>query len=471
MRPKVFIASASEGLSVAYDLQELLQKDAHVVIWDQGTFEASEYALTNILQSLNFFDYGIFLFTPDDKIEVRGEKHLSPRDNVIFELGLFIGKLGVKSNFIVMPDTLNLKIPTDLSGLTVLTFESDHYNQQSALGPVVNQIRKSIKSFAITLNSRKSELEEYLKSKFEKYEIPHKLFKQIICENQGALAQFSFLASKKHKSLKEEVKKKNIRNFIKAERLRNELDLFLNTGIENACKTNFNLILEYFSSRDTKFKPRVCLKGHHEFEVEEDGLVVKKKCIGSLFRDRRINYDSIYYPIDSNTGFREVFHSGLSYICNDIPSKSISYEYENPRLDTEKIKVFDSSLERMNRIRTESTEDIEWIDCWVRKIDGGKIIKPKPDECYKSTLVIPLTLYNNKLDPDFKHHFRIDAIPERSIYGYLCFDHHYANYFKDDIDVSVGYVFADILSLYLITALTYREYSDSYYKTVSTTIL
>jgi len=471
MRPKVFIASASEGLSIAYDLQELLKKDAHVTIWDQGIFEASEYTLINILQSLNVFDYGIFLFTPDDKTDVRGEKYLSPRDNVIFELGLFIGKLGIKSNFIVMPDIPNIKVPSDLKGLAVLLYENDHYSQQAALGPVANQIRKTIKYFPANLNARKIELEEYLKSKFNKFEIPHKLIKKIVCENQGALAQFSFLASKKHKYLKEEVKKKNKHNFNKIESLREDLDFFLNTGIENACKTNFNLILEYFNPRDTKFEPRICLKGHHEIDVEEDGLVVKKKCIGSLFRDRRISYDSIYYPIDSNTGFREVFNSGLSYICNDIPSKAKKGEYDNPRLDTDKIKTFDSSSDKMDTIRAANSEDVEWIDCWTRKIDGGRAIKPKPDECYKSTLVVPLTLYNNKLDPDFKHHFKIDLMPERSIYGYLCFDHHYTNYFMDDVDVSIGYVFADILSLYLITALTYREYSDSYTKAVTITIV
>ena len=38
------------------------------------------------------YDFGIFVFTPDDETFVSGEvKHVA-RDNVVFELGLFVGK-------------------------------------------------------------------------------------------------------------------------------------------------------------------------------------------------------------------------------------------------------------------------------------------------------------------------------------------------------------------------------------------
>ena len=59
------------------------------------------------------------------------------RDNVIFEFGLFIGKLGPEPVFFVIPRGEELHLPSDLLGLTPLTFDphrTDH-NLRAALGP------------------------------------------------------------------------------------------------------------------------------------------------------------------------------------------------------------------------------------------------------------------------------------------------------------------------------------------------
>jgi len=52
----------------------------------------------------------------------------------------------------------------------------------------------------------------------------------------------------------------------------------------------------------------------------------------------------------------------------------------------------------------------------------------------------------------------------RTIFGYLCFDHVEENYFNDDIDIDVGYIFADIISLYMVTRSIYTELSTTYSK-------
>jgi predicted nucleotide-binding protein len=49
---------------------------------------------------------------------MRGSVSDTIRDNVIFELGFFIEKLGKKRCFIVMPDDIDFQIPTDLVGIT-----------------------------------------------------------------------------------------------------------------------------------------------------------------------------------------------------------------------------------------------------------------------------------------------------------------------------------------------------------------
>ena len=48
-------------------------------------------------------DYGIFVFVPNDVLEIRNQQYEAVRDNIIFEFGLFIGKLGKDKCFILVP--------------------------------------------------------------------------------------------------------------------------------------------------------------------------------------------------------------------------------------------------------------------------------------------------------------------------------------------------------------------------------
>ena len=74
------------------------------------------------------------MLTADDLLEKRDIIGRCPRDNVLFELGLFMGALGRNRTFIVHSRTKPPLLPTDLAGITPATFE-ERSNLAAALGP------------------------------------------------------------------------------------------------------------------------------------------------------------------------------------------------------------------------------------------------------------------------------------------------------------------------------------------------
>ena len=60
---------------------------------------------------------------PDDIVESRGTRAPTLRDIVLFELGLFMGKLTRYRTILVHPKVKDLKFPSDLQGLTLLSYE------------------------------------------------------------------------------------------------------------------------------------------------------------------------------------------------------------------------------------------------------------------------------------------------------------------------------------------------------------
>lgn len=119
--PRVFVGSSAEGLPIAREFQAALEDiaDCEVSVWDQGTFVPSTYTTESLLRATRAADFAVLVATPDDVTESRGTSAASPRDNVIFELGLFMGALGVERVFILRPAG-ETRLPSDLAGLTHL---------------------------------------------------------------------------------------------------------------------------------------------------------------------------------------------------------------------------------------------------------------------------------------------------------------------------------------------------------------
>jgi predicted nucleotide-binding protein len=149
-KPRIFIASAGESLKVATAIQANLEHDADCTVWSQGVMRLSRTTMHNLQEQLSKSDFGIFVFNSDDVLLSRGKKHAVARDNVVLELGMFAGRLGVERTFIVKPRGVDIKLPSDLFGLTVAEYEPDRKddNLHAALGTACSAIRQEVKSFS-----------------------------------------------------------------------------------------------------------------------------------------------------------------------------------------------------------------------------------------------------------------------------------------------------------------------------------
>ena len=100
------------------------------VRWNQSpsVFEAGKFTLENLEEMIikQHIDASIFIYSSDDKVWYRGKKVGKPRDNVIFEHGLFSGKLGRTKSIIIKCG--DVKLPTDLTGITYIDFSEGNQN-------------------------------------------------------------------------------------------------------------------------------------------------------------------------------------------------------------------------------------------------------------------------------------------------------------------------------------------------------
>jgi hypothetical protein len=123
-QPRLFVASSSEGLHVAEAVVIKLEHDARVKLWDNA-FDLSSVTISSLVARARDTDFATFVFHKDDKSYIRGNVYNVVRDNVLFELGLFVGALGIDRCFILVPKSgeNEFRLPTDLAGVTVSTYD------------------------------------------------------------------------------------------------------------------------------------------------------------------------------------------------------------------------------------------------------------------------------------------------------------------------------------------------------------
>ncbi|MCF5939679.1 nucleotide-binding protein, partial [Xanthomonas perforans] len=145
-RVRVFIMSSVEALPIV-DL--LIKQFAHdpflAVAWKNGVFRASQYTLDELEAELDDSDFAVAVAHGDDVLITRDDEWPTIRDNVILEFGLFMGRLGRRRAFLMEPRDVDLKLPSDLAGLTTIPYryvkgkDAEHY-----IAPACARLRELI---------------------------------------------------------------------------------------------------------------------------------------------------------------------------------------------------------------------------------------------------------------------------------------------------------------------------------------
>jgi hypothetical protein len=145
-RPRVFVGSSTGGLPLARELKRLLDEDARIDVWDEGTvFGLGDSTLEALERAVLSYDFGVFVFTPDDEVVSRGQTKSVARDNVVFEMGLFVGKLTRRRAFAVCPAGIGLTLPSDLAGITTARYSAPDQGLSRAAESVCALLRRAMR--------------------------------------------------------------------------------------------------------------------------------------------------------------------------------------------------------------------------------------------------------------------------------------------------------------------------------------
>jgi hypothetical protein len=160
IKPRVFIASSVEALPIADAINANLDHDTFPTLWRTGTFRIGSNSIDDLVKKSSAVDFAIFVFTPDDAATIREEAAQVVRDNVLFELGLFIGSLGKERCYVVRPRGEEMHLPSDLLGITTADYVSNRPDGDlaSALNAACKLIKDEITRHGpISTNLRASE--------------------------------------------------------------------------------------------------------------------------------------------------------------------------------------------------------------------------------------------------------------------------------------------------------------------------
>jgi hypothetical protein len=131
--PRIIVFSSGKTDRVADGVRENLSREHggvryDVDVWKDGYFnENNVLPLNTFLKKLLCYDVAALVLGNDElrrKDATRKQAEWVPRDNVIFELGAAMARMGTRKTFILTPREPKVVLPTYFSGLNPLIYES-----------------------------------------------------------------------------------------------------------------------------------------------------------------------------------------------------------------------------------------------------------------------------------------------------------------------------------------------------------
>jgi hypothetical protein len=126
-KPRIFLGSSGKQEKLLQALTRGLEEVAHVDPWTTS-FNPGTTTLERLVELAHEVDFAAFVFARDDwttgsppASSTTGSGQASPRDNVVFEAGLFGGALGMRRTIILHAS--DAKLPSDLLGLTSIRYD------------------------------------------------------------------------------------------------------------------------------------------------------------------------------------------------------------------------------------------------------------------------------------------------------------------------------------------------------------
>jgi Predicted nucleotide-binding protein containing TIR-like domain len=146
-KPRIFLGSSGKQEKLIQALTRGLEDVAHVVPWTTS-FNPGTTTLERLIELTHDVDFAAFVFAQDDwttnspaASPLPESGQASPRDNVVFEAGLFGGALGMRRTFILHAS--GSKLPSDLLGLTSVRYEA---TTPAGMRVINQKLRKAIEN-------------------------------------------------------------------------------------------------------------------------------------------------------------------------------------------------------------------------------------------------------------------------------------------------------------------------------------
>lgn len=277
-----------------------------------------------------------------------------------------------------------------------------------------------------------------------------------ICKFQLNYSNYFFTASRSHKLFKEAKSSKKQQRY-------NEMIELLESGLKSSIGGIAEQIQKYFTCTHSSIKaPRI---GIH-FVTDENYVV-------DVIQFPSVNGGAPFKEIHDYSVFQDVINGGIPYLDNNIPQtikKRADYKHRginlNKVIQEYKLPFTDRKpLSRwINNILKVSTNDNDWARMRMGTGIGY-------DSLYKSHLVIPITYRRHaemaQLSREMIEVLQLEG-EGRSILGFLFVDHPSTYYFDDDpadcfenIDINSLVIFADMISMVIVTKLMYTVGSET----------